>query len=513
MERSLREFDELSWTKRGFAVRLPPFMSDPEVFAPLALPEGAAALPPSLAKALARRGFTALTPVQSAVLRTDLAGRDLRISSRTGSGKTVALGLAVAGLVAEHERAPTPSLCARPSVLLVAPTRELAAQIGKELTWLFAGLGSVCVVTGGTSTSEERRALSRGPSVVVGTPGRLCDHLERGALELSRARAVVLDEADQMFDLGFREALELLLNAVPETCRKHLVSATFPRAVLALAERFQKSAATVTGESAEAAHADITHVAHLIHPRERYAALVNVLLLDPELRTLVFVRTRADASEVATRLVDDGFRAGALSGDLAQAERTRMLEAFRKGTLAILVCTDVASRGIDVPEVARVVHAELPDNAEVLTHRSGRTGRAGRKGVSIMLVGSHQYRFAENLLRSANVRAELVPAPGPQQVLRRRDERLLEELAQQPAGDASALAQRLIETLGAEAAVETLLARVQAQGPCAPQSLTELRPERAAPQREPRPYARSGATRPGVQHSMRKGRSTHAQRR
>jgi ATP-dependent RNA helicase DeaD len=471
----------------------------PAVFAASPAPSVFAGLPAPLAKALTRRGFTALTPVQSAVLRPDLAGRDLRISSRTGSGKTVALGLAVASLVGDHEQAPTPSLCARPSVLLVAPTRELAAQIGKELSWLYADVGSVCVVTGGTSTSQERRALMRGPAVVVGTPGRLCDHLERGALELSHSRAVVLDEADQMFDLGFREALETLLSAVPENCLKHLVSATFPRAVVALSARFQKNAMSVTGESGEAAHADITHVAHLIHPRERYAALVNVLLLDPELRTLIFVRTRADASDVAGRLANDGFRAGALSGDLAQAERTRMLDAFRKGSLAILVCTDVASRGIDVPEIARVVHAELPDNSEVLTHRSGRTGRAGRKGVSIMLVAANQYRFAENLLRSANVRADLQPAPSPQEVLQRRDQRMLEELTQGTvAGASSEFGRHLIETLGAEAAVEALLARVQSQGTCEPQQLTELQGDRpAAPRPAPKPFQRA-STGPGA---------------
>lgn len=459
------------------------------------------ALSAPLAKALTRRGFTALTPVQSAVLAPEHQGRDLRISSRTGSGKTVALGLAVAGLVAEHERAPTASLCARPSVLLVAPTRELAAQVGKELTWLFSEIGSVSVVTGGTSTAQERRALSRGPAVVVGTPGRLCDHLERGALELSKVRAVVLDEADQMFDLGFREALETLLNAVPSTCLKHLVSATFPRAVLALAARYQKQAVTVAGETQEAAHADITHLAHLVHPRERYAALVNVLLLDPEQRTLIFVRTRADAADVASRLVNDGFRAGALSGDLAQAERTRMLDAFRAGSLAILVCTDVASRGIDVPEVARVIHAELPDNAEVLTHRSGRTGRAGRKGVSILLVGTHQYRFAESLVRAANVHAQLTPAPSPKQVVRRRDERLFDELSQAAANlEPTQLGKRLIESLGAEAAVQALLSRVTAQGPCAPLPLTDIPMDRPVHRPVPsRPLRKSSERRRQVQ--------------
>jgi ATP-dependent RNA helicase DeaD len=446
-----------------------------------------AALPAALARALERRGFTALTPIQEAVLAPTCAGRDLRIRSRTGSGKTVALGLAVAGELASRPASATAALCARPAVLLIAPTRELAAQVGQELGWLFAELGSVCVVTGGTSTREERRALARDPAVVVGTPGRLCDHLERGALDLSATRAAVLDEADQMFELGFREAIELLLGALPEDCRKHLVSATFPRAVAALAARFQRNALAADGEDTQAAHADITHLAHLVQPRERYAALVNVLLLDPELRTLIFVRTRADASELAARLVEDGFRAGALSGELAQAERTRTLDAFRKGSLALLVCTDVAARGIDVPEVARVIHADMPDNAALLTHRSGRTGRAGRKGISVLMVPAPQYRLAENLLRTANVRAELRPAPGPREVAKRSEQRLLEELTQHATGEQAhaprKLVARLIETLGAEVAIEALLERLAAQGPCAPHSLSDV----AAEPRAPRP--------------------------
>jgi ATP-dependent RNA helicase DeaD len=255
------------------------------------------------------------------------------------------------------------------------------------------------------------------------------------------------------------------------------------------------------------------------------------------MRTLIFVRTRMDASEVAGRLMNDGFRAGALSGELAQAERTRMLDAFRKGSLAILVCTDVASRGIDVPEVARVIHAELPDNGEVLTHRSGRTGRAGRKGTSIMLVPTAQYRFAENLLRAANVCADLVPAPSARDVKKRRDARLLEELTaspdaaaegleQDPASDAESaeapaskakprkLVQELIASLGAEAAIEALLSRLDAQGPCEPQMISEVMTDRPVHKPVSRPLPPRGRERP-LPGSPRGPRNfaPHAQRR
>jgi ATP-dependent RNA helicase DeaD len=483
-------------------------------------------LPNALASALRERGFDSLTPVQQAVLAPHLAGKDLRISSRTGSGKTVALGLSVGQQLIET--APTPpataSLCAHPRVLLIAPTRELAAQIGRELAWLYAELKiGICVVTGGTSVSGERRELARGPAVVVGTPGRLCDHLARGALALGQTECVVLDEADQMLELGFREPLETLLGELPEGCRRHLVSATFSRPVLALAARYQRDAVMVTGGTPDTAHEDITHLAYLMHPRERYGALVNVLLTAPDERTLIFVRTRVDASEVAARLVDDGFRAGALSGEMAQAERTRTLEAFRRGSLSILVCTDVASRGIDVPEVSRVIHAELPSAPEVLTHRSGRTGRAGRKGTSIMLVAANERDQAEMLLVRARIHAQLLSVPSAREVHEAADQRLFEELSgeAQPTEAAeaadgaegteaetahveatAALAKRLIEALGAEQAVQRLLARARKEGPVAPSDLTpvslaprtfqrDARARPAAPQRMQRRFPRA----------------------
>jgi ATP-dependent RNA helicase DeaD len=456
--------------------------------------EAFSAVVPELAVALTRRGFTALTPIQAAVVEPGLAGRDLRISSRTGSGKTVALGLVLgAALGPQTERRPPGR--AMPRTLLIAPTRELAAQIGRELTWLFADLKlSVCVVTGGTSVGLERRALSANPTVLVGTPGRLCDHLDSGALDLGAVEAVVLDEADQMLELGFREAIEMLLGGLPSDCQRHLVSATFPRAVEALALRYQRKPYLVQGSAPDEAHSDITYVAHLVRDDERYPALVNLLLMSPEERTLVFVRTRVDATDVATRLANDGFRAAALSGELAQAERTRTLEAFRRGAISVLVCTDVASRGIDIPNIPQVIHGDLPDGPESLTHRSGRTGRAGNKGASILLVPAQRRAFAEMLLRGARVRARFCPAPSPEQVRRAAEQRVFEQLGtvvQEPANEAMAtLAARLIEAHGAESVVKALLARMGVHGSVAPHELSVVTerlkrlPPREAPERK-----------------------------
>ncbi|XXY51910.1 DEAD/DEAH box helicase [Sorangium sp. So ce269] len=405
------------------------------------------ALPAPLAGALARRGFTSLTPVQQAVLAPDLAGRDLRVSSQTGSGKTVAIGLALAPRLerALAERAPAaapdgaPRATAAPAAVIIVPTRELAAQIAAELSWLLAALGArVACVTGGTSFGAEARSLRRDPLVIAGTPGRLLDHLERGTIDPRGVLALVLDEADQMLDLGFREELEAIAGRMPEDRQTHLVSATFSREVRALADRFQRDAVSVEGTRPGAANVDIAHVAHLVLPAERDAAIVNLLLLAPGERTLVFVRTREGAAELADKLSALGLPAGALSGDLEQRERTRTLDAFRSGAITTLVATDVAARGIDVPEVGRVIHADPPGDPEIFTHRSGRTGRAGRKGTSVLLVAPFAREHALRLLRRARVEATFRPVPSPDDVLRAADERLAAELAAARRHDAGA---------------------------------------------------------------------------
>ncbi|WP_437303151.1 DEAD/DEAH box helicase [Sorangium sp. So ce388] len=405
------------------------------------------ALPAPLAGALARRGFTSLTPVQQAVLAPDLAGRDLRVSSQTGSGKTVAIGLALAPRLerALAERAPAaapdaaPRATAAPAAVIIAPTRELAAQIAAELSWLLSPLGArVACVTGGTSFGAEARSLRRDPLVIAGTPGRLLDHLERGTIDPRGVLALVLDEADQMLDLGFREELEAIAGRMPEDRQTHLVSATFSRDVRALADRFQRDAVSVEGTRPGAANVDIAHVAHLVLPAERDAAIVNLLLLAPGERTLVFVRTREGAAELADKLSALGLPAGALSGDLEQRERTRTLDAFRSGAITTLVATDVAARGIDVPEVGRVIHADPPGDPEIFTHRSGRTGRAGRKGTSVLLVAPFAREHALRLLRRARVEATFRAVPSPDDVLRAADERLAAELAAARRHDAGA---------------------------------------------------------------------------
>ncbi len=417
-----------------------------------------------LRKALADRGFSELTEVQRAVLAPEAEGRDLQISSQTGSGKTVALGLALApGLIDVARQGGG----ARPlAALVIVPTRELAVQVSGELEWLYAAVPGLTVecVTGGSSVSNERRRLARRPTVVVGTPGRLLDHIRTRAVDTAAVEQIVLDEADRMLDMGFREELEAILEQVPAERATHLVSATFAPAVQKLARKFQADPLSVEGTQLGAANEDIEHVGHLIRFQDRYAAIVNLILLAGGERTLVFVNTRLQASELADKLADDGFSAAPISGELEQAQRTRTLDAFRKGTVNVLVATDVAARGLDIAECTLVVHTDAPMDSESYTHRAGRTGRAGRKGRSVLLVSPQRRRKVEVLLSRARVQLKWADVPTEASVAKtlakRERRRLRDAVTAGPEPDKTTLefAAGLLETMEAEDLVARLVA-------------------------------------------------------
>ncbi len=385
----------------------------------------------ALASALAARGYETATPVQAAVLDPALAGRDLLVSSQTGSGKTVAFGTLIAQSLAPRGDGPESKL---PRALVVAPTRELAAQVQRELQWLFTGTHSrLATFTGGTPVGGDISRLRRGVDLAVGTPGRLVDLHKQGALDLSAIEVMVLDEADEMLDMGFKEDLEYVLAASPPARRTLLFSATLPREIAKLAATYQREAvrvdARVGGEGA--AHADIRYVAHLVRPQDRRAAVVNVLLGAGDSRAIVFCRTREGVADLHEGLVLHGLRATAISGDRAQGERNRALETLRSGNAQVLVATNVAARGLDLPDVDLIVHADLPENADALTHRSGRTGRAGKKGVSVLIADLRERAKAERLLASARLKAPWTPAPSPEQVRRKLEDRFLATLLEE----------------------------------------------------------------------------------
>ncbi len=381
---------------------------------------------PVLAGALTEHGYTELTPVQTAVLKPEAAAADLLVSAQTGSGKTVAFGLAMApDLLAGGERVPRGS---DPLAVVVAPTRELALQVRRELEWLYEPAGAKTVsCVGGMDMRQERRTLANGAHIVVGTPGRLCDHIRRGSLDMSSVRTLVLDEADEMLDLGFREDLEFILGSAPAERRTLMFSATVPKPIAALAKRFQRDAIRISMIQANEQHADIEYRTICVGAAERENAVINTLRYFEASSALVFCSTREGVTRLSSRLGDRGFSVVALSGELSQNERTRALQSMRDGRARVCVATDVASRGIDLPKLDLVIHADLPKNNEALQHRSGRTGRAGRKGLSILIVPYSKRNSMERVLRAAGIAAARMPPPTAAAIIKRDRDRLLND--------------------------------------------------------------------------------------
>ena len=274
---------------------------------------------------------------------------------------------------------------------------------------------------------QERRTLADGAHIVVGTPGRLCDHIRRGSLDMASVRTLVLDEADEMLDLGFREDLEFILGAAPAERRILMFSATVPKPIVALAKRFQRDAIRISMIQENKPHADIKYRTVTVGGAERENAVINVLRYFEAASALVFCATREGVNRLSSRLGDRGFSVAALSGELSQNERTRALQSMRDGRARVCVATDVASRGIDLPNLDLVVHADVPKNSETLLHRSGRTGRAGRSGLSVLITPYSKRAGTERILRAAGIVAERMPPPTAAAILRRDRERLLND--------------------------------------------------------------------------------------
>lgn len=429
-------------------------------------------LPTTLSDALADKGYASLTPVQEQVTKAALQEADLLVSAQTGSGKTVGFGLAIARtlLAAEDRFGPATS----PLALIIAPTRELALQVKRELAWLYEKAGAnLASCVGGMDMRDERRALDRGAHIVVGTPGRLKDHIERGSLDLGMIRAVVLDEADEMLDLGFREDLEFILGSAPSDRRTLMFSATVPKAIEKLAQDFQKQAVRVTVAAKGGQHADISYQAMQVAAADAENAIVNVLRFHEAQNAIIFCNTRATVNRLTTRLSNRAFSVVALSGELSQQERTHALQAMRDGRARVCVATDVAARGIDLPNLELVIHADLPSNSETLLHRSGRTGRAGRKGVSTLIVSRNARKKAESLLHFAKVTAEWVDAPSADAVRKRDEERLLADAVwtEQLSDTDSDIAQRLLAAHGAKR-IAAAYVRLYMSNRSAPEELT-----------------------------------------
>jgi len=437
-----------------------------------------------LGDALAARGYAAPTSVQAAVLEDAALGRDLIVSAQTGSGKTVAFGLAMAAELLEDDGRVRAAYT--PLALVIAPTRELAMQVSRELEWLYQPSGArVVTCVGGMDPMRERRALNHGAHIVVGTPGRLRDHLERGALDLTGLAVAVLDEADEMLDMGFRDDLEELLDATPDVRRTLLFSATMPKPIVALAKRYQHDALRISTVDAERGHGDIAYQAMAIAPADIENAVVNVLRLHEAETAILFCATRDNVRHLHASLTERGFAVVALSGEHSQNERNHALQALRDRRARVCVATDVAARGIDLPGLSLVVHVEVPRDAETLQHRSGRTGRAGKKGTAILLVPYPRRRRVEMMLRGARIPAEWTSPPSAEEIRAADSDRLLTTLLApvEPNESDQAIALRLMAERSAE---QIALALVQAHRARLPEP-EDLLASEAPPAKGPRP--------------------------
>lgn len=468
---------------------------------------------PALADALAKKGYDALTPVQDAVLDPELLGQDLLVSAQTGSGKTVAFGLAMAstllGEASAFLRADAPlALC-------IAPTRELALQVKREIDWLYREAGAKTMsCVGGMDARQERAALQRGAHIIVGTPGRLCDHINRGALDMSELKCIVLDEADEMLNMGFREELELILNAAPAERRTLMFSATVPKSIIGLTKKYQRNAVRVNTAAEAKQHLDIDYQVMSVAHADRENAIINVLRYYDAKNAIVFGDTRIAVNRMTQRFNNRGFSVVSLSGELSQAERSNALQALRDGRAQVCVATDVAARGLDLPDLELVIHADVPRNREALLHRSGRTGRAGRKGVSALIVAPSRRRNAERLLRDAGITAEWGEAPSADSIVAKDNERLLENMAldSEVTEDERTLVKRFLKAHSPEH-IATAFIRQYREGRSAPE---DLLPANFKPSKDDRhPDARSSGPREdfsdGVWFSLNVGRKQKAE--
>lgn len=365
------------------------------------------ALRPEVLKGVEKLGFVEPSEIQKKAIPALLCGdSDLVGLAQTGTGKTAAFGLPLASLVDFDKK--------HVQAVVVCPTRELCLQITKDLisfTRFIPGAG-ITAVYGGASIEGQLRELKKGTQIVVATPGRLLDFIQRKSVNLEHIAYAVFDEADEMLNMGFKEDIDKILENTPADKRTWLFSATMPKEVATIARRYMKDPVEVTVGEKNTSAQNIEHHYFVIDGRNRYAALKRLLDFYPDIFGLVFCRTRMETKDVADKLMRDGYNADALHGDLSQQQRDSVMAKFRDKTLQILVATDVAARGLDVDKISHVIHYQLPDEVENYTHRSGRTARAGNKGISLALVGTRdvsKIRQIEKILKTEFVHS-LVPS-------------------------------------------------------------------------------------------------------
>ena len=373
-------------------------------------------------EAVRAKGFETPTSIQRLTIPRLLSGgNDIIAQSQTGTGKTAAFGLPILQQT-EHSADGV-------QALVLVPTRELAVQAAEELLSFNAGRRlSITAIYGGAAMSEQLRRLSRGVDIVVGTPGRVLDHIRRGTLKLDKVRFLVLDEADEMLDMGFLEDVEEIMNHTGADRRVLLFSATMPERIVRLSEAYMRDTEMLRIESQHLT-ADLTNQIYFeVREADKFDALTRIIDIEPDFYGIVFCRTKIGADEVATRLASHGYAAEGLHGDVSQAQREKILRKFRDRTVNILVATDVAARGIDVSNLSHVINYSLPQDSESYVHRIGRTGRAGKQGTAITFVSPSEFRGLNNLMRDIKVEIKRETLPSPQDIVEMKRLKIKEEM-------------------------------------------------------------------------------------
>lgn len=380
-------------------------------------------LQPALLKAVERMGFTTPTPIQEKIIPEIINGdRDLVGLAQTGTGKTAAFGLPMIQLIdftAHHTQG-----------VVICPTRELCIQIAGDFNQFCHYIKGAKIVSvyGGASMENQIRQIKKGVQIIIATPGRLLDLMNRKVADMARIQFVVLDEADEMLNMGFQEDLDAILGQTPAEKRTWLFSATMPRDVAAIASRYMKDHVEIAAGKRNAAAANIEHTHYVVMEKDRYAALKRIIDFYPDIYGLIFCRTRNETRLVSERLMKDGYNAEALHGELSQAQRDLVMKKFRDRNLQILVATDVAARGLDVDDITHVINYNFPDEAETYTHRSGRTARAGKSGISIILMNTRERRKLAEVERRTGIKSTYAKVPGGYAICEKQLYALVEKL-------------------------------------------------------------------------------------
>lgn len=368
-----------------------------------------------LVETILQMGFENPTPIQEQAIPVLLKGNtDLVGLAQTGTGKTAAFGLPLVELVDEKNRAT--------QALILAPTRELSVQITNDLENFSRSVKQLNIVTvyGGASISDQIRKVKKGAHIIVATPGRLIDMISRKVVDLSKIQYVILDEADEMLNMGFKEDMDEILSKTPDTKNVWLFSATMPKEVREISKNYMHNPHELTMGERNQGNENIDHQYIVVDERDKYAALKRFVDYTPDIFGVVFCRTKIDTQKIAEHLIKDGYNADSLHGDLTQAQRDKVMRSFKNKTLQLLVATDVAARGIDVNSITHVVHMNMPDEMEFYTHRSGRTARAGKKGISLAIVSKREVGRIQQIERSLKRRFTKVNVPTGDEVCQQK---------------------------------------------------------------------------------------------